>query len=308
MNILHVYRGYGNSLINPVIDNQIAMLSDSDDSIYRFILNKGGIRYLTNILKLRRAVKKNNIDIIHAHYSFSGFMSELAFSGKPVVCSLMGSDVLGNKYLKFLTVCFSIWFWEVIIVKSREMQKLVKRSSIIPNGVDTDNFSPKCREEALAQTNFSDNVKNVIFIAADPYADVKNRVLAEKAVARANQKFSENIHLHFIDSVKFEDLPYYYSAADLLLLTSKSEGSPNVIKEAMACNCPIVSTDVGDVRGVIAKINGCYLTSFEIEDVADKIIMAINYGNRTNGRMKMKIYSNKVIAEKITNTYKSCQK
>ena len=124
MNILHIYRGYGHNLINPVIDNQLAMLSASDDSIYKFILKKGGISYITNIIKLRHVIKKNKIDIIHAHYSFCGYMAGLAFSGKPIVCSLMGSDVLGSKY-KHLIAFLSIGF-ENNIVKSAQMQSVLK--------------------------------------------------------------------------------------------------------------------------------------------------------------------------------------
>ena len=59
----------------------------------------------------------------------------------------------------------------------------------------------------------------------------------------------------------------------------------------MACNCPIVSTDVGDVRDVISKTNGCYISSFDPEDVAEKIILAIKHERRTNGRMKMDKFS-----------------
>lgn len=308
MNILHVYRGYGQNLENPVIDNQIVMLSDFDYSIYKFILNKGGIRYITNIIKLRHIIKKNKIDIIHAHYSFSGFMAGLAFSGKPVICSLMGSDVLDNKYTKYLITFFIKWFWKIIIVKSAEMQKVLKNGLIIPNGVDTDNFKPKPKKKSLVRTRFNNKVKNIIFVSTNPYSDVKNHILAEKAIAKANKKFSKDIHLHYLSNINFIDLPYYYCAADLLLLTSKSEGSPNVIKEAMACNCPIVSTDVGDVRKVISKTNGCYITSFEPEDVAEKIILALNNKIRTNGRTKMDTFSKKATADKIINTYKSCFK
>ena len=84
-----------------------------------------------------------------------------------------------------------------------------------------------------------------------------------------------------------EKLNLYYNAVDCLIPTSKYEGSPNVIKEAMACNCPIVSTDVGDVKWVIGETEGCYICSFEPEDVAEKIQKALNFGKRTNGRQRI---------------------
>jgi glycosyltransferase involved in cell wall biosynthesis len=82
----------------------------------------------------------------------------------------------------------------------------------------------------------------------------------------------------------------YLNAADCLLLYSSSEGSPQLIKEAMACNCPVVSTDVGDVKWVIGETNGCYITSFETGDVAGKLIDALEFTRslgRTNGRNRI---------------------
>ena len=75
-----------------------------------------------------------------------------------------------------------------------------------------------------------------------------------------------------------------------MILTSFSEGSPQIIKESMACNCPIVSTDVGDVRDVIGETEGCYICSYDPKDVADKIKLALTYSEekgRTNGRKRI---------------------
>ena len=80
--------------------------------------------------------------------------------------------------------------------------------------------------------------------------------------------------------------------------------SPQIIKEAMACNCPIVATDVGDVRHLISDIEGCYLTSFDAEDVAEKIEKALEFGKRTNGRDRIKHIDNRIIAEKVFQVYK----
>ena len=95
------------------------------------------------------------------------------------------------------------------------------------------------------------------------------------------------------------------NAADLLLLTSLWEGSPNIVKEAMACNCPIVTTDVGDVRTVFGNIEGCFISNFDSDDVANKIERAILFGLRTEGRKK--IIDNELdsgsIAKKIIDLY-----
>ena len=101
----------------------------------------------------------------------------------------------------------------------------------------------------------------------------------------------------------------YYNAADLLLLTSKHEGSPNIIKEAMACNCPVVSTDVGDVRWVIGNTKGCYITSSNPVGVAQKVMLALEFSeknSRTKGReriMELGLDSD-TIAAKIIAVYK----
>ena len=97
----------------------------------------------------------------------------------------------------------------------------------------------------------------------------------------------------------------YFNASDLVLLTSFWEGSPNVIKEAMACNVPIVSTDVGDVKEVIGKTEGCYITSFDPEDVAEKIKLALKFGKRTTGIEDIKHLESSLIAKKIIKIYKS---
>ena len=114
----------------------------------------------------------------------------------------------------------------------------------------------------------------------------------------------EPIDIKEIKNRSREEVNLLMNGAELLLLTSFSEGSPNVIKEAMACNCPIVATDVGDIADVIKNTPGCYLTSFDPADVAEKIKQALAFGKRTNGRKKIRHLDNKIIAEKIVEVYK----
>ncbi len=304
MKVLFVYRGYGKDGVNSVIDFQRKSLIKSGVDVDIFPIKGGGMTYITSIFALRKHLKKRPADIIHAHYSFSGFMAAMA-TRKPILCSLMGSDVFQLGFvLKAVTKFFYKFMWRETIVKNKDMQKHFPKSRVIPNGVDFSNFRPIPKEEAIAKTGFMPERKNIIFVAEDPKSTVKNLQLARKAVQLLND---DNHRLHLISGKSYTELPYYYNAADMLILTSLTEGSPNVIKEAMACNCPIVVTDVGDVREVIGTTEGCYITTFEPQDVANKIQSALAFGKRTNGRESISRLDSLQIAERITSVYQICQ-
>ena len=95
------------------------------------------------------------------------------------------------------------------------------------------------------------------------------------------------------------------NAVDFLLMTSISEGSPQIIKEAMACNCPIITTDVGDVRKIIGPTKDCFITSFDSNEIGDKIRIILASGLRSNGRLFMESYGLDKIAMKVKDVYES---
>jgi len=94
------------------------------------------------------------------------------------------------------------------------------------------------------------------------------------------------------------------------LLTSRSEGSPQFIKEAMACNLPIVSTDVGDVRFNVAGVDGCYVCDQDVKELAEKLSLAILFGKRTQGRQRIVALGldSDTIANKLIGVYNSLKK
>jgi glycosyltransferase involved in cell wall biosynthesis len=226
----------------------------------------------------------------------------------------MGSDLIGSmnsegRYSLFgyLLVRFNKLFlkkYDFIITKSQNLAQIIRsksRNVTIPNGIDFNKFKDLGKDRARTILNIKPEKKIIIFVS-DPDRKEKNYRLVKNALDLLNDKNIELITVHSIDQ---EKLNLYYSAADLLIMTSYHEGSPNVIKEAMACNCPIVSTDVGDVRWVIGNTEGCYITSFDLKDVVDKIKLALKYGQRTNGREQIKHLDNKLIAKKIIEVYKA---
>ncbi len=301
MRVLFVYRVYGANKINPVVQNQMNALRNNGIDIIEFTIKNGGIiNYIKSILNLFFFSLKNHFDLIHAHYSYSGFLSFFGTINKPIICSLMGSDVIKSKRIKRQLILFfvkNIWF--ETIVKSKNMR--VENSIVIPNGVDFNNFRPIDKNEALIHTGFSKEKINILFVATDIESENKNYPLAKKAV----DSLGENYTLHTISDVKFTELPYYYNAADMLLLTSFSEGSPNVVKEALACNCPVVSTDVGDVKEITKNIESCIITSFDSKEIRKAIVNITKLEKKADSHNKIDFLNNDKILNKIQMLYKS---
>ncbi|MES2590514.1 MAG: glycosyltransferase family 4 protein [Bacteroidota bacterium] len=306
MNILFISSGNKKDGISPIIKNQGESIVALGHRVSYFTIEGKGFKgYIRNIFILKNYLKNNFFDIIHAHYSLSGFVASLA-GAKPIVVSLMGSDVKSNRFFKCIIKSFAFLFWKSIIVKSKDMKDSLNlsKAQIIPNGVSFERFKPIEKAQSLEMVKWSIEKKNILF-AADPRRKEKNFELAVQAFdLLENQK----LELNTLVDVPNELIPYYLNAAEVVLLTSLWEGSPNIIKEAMACNIPVVSTDVGDVKEIIGDISGCFVTTFDSEDVALKIKLALGFAEeagRTEGRLRMTKLnlSSEIIARRLTDIY-----
>lgn len=291
-----------------------SLLKQGIEINYFNIIGNGVLGYFSNIPVLYRYIKNRQPDILHAHYGLSGWIAYLAKPKKlPMVLSYMGSDILPSRkskisLIKLLAHINLILQNRVdhVLVKSENLKNLLSRKagvSVIANGVDLKKFIPiektKCREKL----GFAIDKKIVLFLG-NPKDNNKNFQLVEKAA-----NFIGDLDLLLLKPfpITQERVPIYLNAADVLIVSSIFEGSPNVIKEAMACNCPIVATDVGDIRLVFGNTEGCFLTAFSTVDMANKIKNALNLNKRTNGRkriMELGLDSNSV-ATKIIEIYKS---
>ena len=130
--------------------------------------------------------------------------------------------------------------------------------------------------------------------------EVKNPTLAKEAMAKV-----DNAELVELRGYSREEVNLLMNAADCLLMTSHREGSPQVIKEAMACGTPVVSVDVGDVKEVIGHTEGCYIAERDPEDIAEKIRQALAFKGKTNGRQRIIDLglSNDLVAKKLIEIY-----
>jgi glycosyltransferase involved in cell wall biosynthesis len=251
------------------------------------VKGRGALAYLSHVLILRRALNSSSYDVIHAHYSLCGFVAYLAgiCSKTPVIVSLMGSDVKGSGLLLGIIRCFTRYLWDATIVKSDDMHRSLRVDSaeIIPNGINLGVFKPLLRNDCRVQLGWEVN-KHYILFGADPQRPVKNYALAQKAYPLIT---TDNCEFHILGSIPHADIPIYLNACDVLLLTSKWEGSPNIIKEAMACGTPIVCTDVGDVRWLLEGLDGCYVASQDSADIADKLEKSLSFEGKTAGRERL---------------------
>ena len=291
--------------ISPIVINQgNSLKKEGIDVVFFGIKGKGFLNYFRNIITLRKLLKENNVDIIHAHYSFSAIIATLAKGRIPIVVSLMGSDSNGKFIYRKIIQFFYRFLWDTTIVKSQNIKDnlSLKNVVILPNGVNFDLFKPQNQIESKQKVNFKEDTKYIVFIA-DPDRVEKNIGLAIEGVNLLKKTVKAELFIVFgKNGIEHEEIPNYLNAADVLLLTSTSEGSPNVVKEAMACNCPVVATDVGDVNSIIGATKGCYITKYDAEDVASNLLNAINYG-KTNGRNNIEHLNSKNIASKLISIY-----
>lgn len=254
------------------------------------VKGKGYSGYLKNILPLRHYLKTNNFDVVHAHYSLSAFVGSLA-GARPLVVSLMGSDVKSAGIHKFIIRLFkSVFSWSAVIVKSADMKMNlgIKNAHVIPNGVDLELFRPMPKDGCKEILGWAKNKKHILF-PANPARPEKNYQLAKSAIDSVN---TGAIEFHAFNNVSPEQIPVWFNASDIILMSSLWEGSPNVIKEAMACNCPIVSTQVGDVEWLVGKDPAHFLASFNPGDFSEKLQLAIAYTNKfpnSSGRERIQV-------------------
>jgi len=312
MKILIVCSG-NQGYISPFIKEQADALAALNNEVSIFpIVGKGAYGYLKNLSKFKRKIDEFLPDIIHAHYGYSGLLSSLANKRIPLIITFHGNDInpmsrddKKNNFNRFLSKIAASTSDHSIFVNADFIEKINIKSlnySIIPCHVDLKIFSPIEKITARNQLRFSKDEIYILFSSAfnNP---IKNFPLAYRAI-----KILGNVNIIELKGYSRHEVNLLFNACDIALLTSINEGSPQFIKEAMACNCPIVATDVGDIKQIISGVEGCFITSFETTDVIDKIKQAINFvkkNSRTRGRERiidLGLDSENII-KKIINVY-----
>ena len=365
MKILIVASDKGNKFA-PFIEEQIAALQARGVQIIRYgVTRKGILGYLRELPALRRLIRAERPDIVHAHYGLSGLLANLQRL-VPVVTTYHGSDINKPNILRFSRIAMRLSAFNIFVSKRNISialspnrliaSRIQNRYALLPCGVNIPKPWSELKDQKVEQLTLnqwvqsvlSKDVKNVLFAGAFDNA-VKDPELAKAAVEIAqaqieDNKIKENInsqqhrqlesttlranrtalpivrplrrneHPCAIHELRLVELKGYTREqvnalmynCEVLLMTSRTEGSPQVIKEAMACGCPIVSVDVGDVAERVNGVEGCYVVrTREPKDIAVALQKALAHVGKTNGRQRIQEMglSNEQVAEQLLRIY-----
>ena len=259
--------------------------------------------YIKNIFILKQKIKEFKPNIIHAHYGLSGAIA--VFQRKvPVVVTFHNGETLtkmGNFISSFASLFAKYRIYVAQHIYDLCYFKRKKNYTILPCGVDANG---KVFDKNAAREEFGLNRDKKYIMFGGAFSNLrKNYPLLKQAIDLLNRN---NIEVIEMSGLNREQITKLMCACDLFALPTKSEGSPQALKEAMICGCPIVATDVADIKHLLGNLEGHYICSFNPEDVADKVQKALNFTNRTKGRERIIELglTSEMVAEKIVEIYK----
>lgn len=254
-----------------------------------------------NVRRLRSEVARSGAEVVHAQYgTVTAMVADTVRGALPLVISFCGTDLLGTpepglrwcirNQVSRLSGLVAAYRAQGLIVKSHNLLRalppvLRSRAEIIPNGVDSTVFAPLNRADARSKLGWNEFQPVVLFnagVGVSSYRSVKNLPLAQATMAEV-RKSHPLARLEILSCIPQADVALKMSAADCLLVTSLHEGSPNIVKEAMACNLPVVTVPCGDVEERLAAVQPGCVAPYEAAQLANSIRHVLERGERSNG-------------------------
>lgn len=281
--------------------------------VFAFRGARSPVRYLRTWRQVRERLRSAPYDLIHAQFGQSGLLG--LPKRIPLVVTFRGSDVEGivgpdgryrwsGRLLTMLSRIVALHADQIIVVSVPLARHLPSSRDyhVIPSGLDLERFQPGSKRHAREQLGLPFDRKLVLF-GGDPGLAVKRFSLARQAVERLCGRW--NVELLLARGVPHESVPVYMNAADLLLLTSRHEGSPNMVKEALACNLPVASVDVGDVRDRLAHADGCVVCSDDRpETIASAVEKILSDARPFEGRHLVRDLDERILSRKVLDIYR----
>ena len=289
---------------SPVIAQQRHALEQMGHQVDLFFINsaKSKRAYLTDIPRMFETVHlKQHYDLVHAHYgSYCAWLARMQWRS-PVVVTFRGSDVLTERERPISQRVAK--YIDGAIVMTQEMQQKLGRpdARVIPYGIDTDLFRPQPQSEARRALGLPLDAPLVLF-PYDPNRPEKRYDLIKPAMTLV-QMHLPDAQLLAVHGQPHRTVAAYMNACDALVLASETEGAPVAIREALACNLPIVSVNVGDVAGLIQNVAGSTIVRRDVGDIARKLLATLQSRQRLNSRALAESFSITKSAEAVLDLY-----
>ncbi len=300
-------------------DHQLPFVTEQGDAIralgheVEYFLVRGN--YVKAVDALKEKIREFKPDIVHAHFGLSAITAELQ-SLVPVVTTFHNGETL-NWHVNLMSSLMSLRAKHVIYVAQhvRDLSYFkAKNYSIIPCGVPMDQCVVINKAKARKQLGWDADKKYILFGGAFDNLR-KNYPLLRDAV----ECIGGDIEIVEMKGLTREQCVIRMNACDMFALPSHSEGSPQALKEAMACNCPCLATDIADVRYLFGEEPGHWILrnprkTYERWDADEKSLdemvallkEALAFEGRTNGRKRIEELhlTNEAVAKRIVNIYK----
>jgi glycosyltransferase involved in cell wall biosynthesis len=287
----------------PFITEQVeALEKEGVQCRYYGIDKKGLFGYARNLRGFRSAVCDFQPDVIHAHYGLSGLFANCQ-RRIPVITTYHGTDINDRHLLKVSKRAIRLSAFNIFVSRGNidAAHPRTGHYAMIPCGINLEDYPVLDKTEARVAIGWKADHRYILFSGSFDNR-VKNAPLAQAAV-----ELLGDTSLIELKGYSRQQVAKMMNAADALVMTSFTEGSPQVIKEAMACGCPIVSVDVGDVKEITAGVEGCFISERSPESLAWNLKRAIDFGKKTEGRTVIveRGLTNDIIAKKLIEIYKS---
>jgi teichuronic acid biosynthesis glycosyltransferase TuaC len=284
----------------------------------------GNLRSVRNLAAARRRLPQlgKEFDVVHAQYGSACGFATTAIEGIPKVLSVRGNDwnvhdeALGFHYFHTRLARWmtrrAMSHYEVVLTVSRrvaaDVQAFARDARIVsmPSPVDLGRFVPRDKKEARAMLGFlnSGSERWVLFNALNLDDPIKRFPLAKEAFDLANARCG-NLRLRVATDLPHEALPLFTAACDVILCTSETEGWPNCVKEALACNVPFVSTDVSDLRDIARDEPSCRVCPADPAVLAQNLCEVLEAGEKVDLRKHIAPMSIDASSERLIGVYES---
>ena len=291
-----------------------ASLKYADIEVRQFFLRSrtSPVCLVMELFRLRREIRDFRPQVLHAHYGTVTALFCAMVTTDPLVITFYGSDLnpsptqrlrslIGHLFSQLAALSASHIICLTTELKGRLWWR-ANRVTVIPGCVDLKSFRPRPRDEARMTLRWSLTDKIVLFNAGKA-PRIKRLDLAEAAVQEAN-KLAGGIKMIVLDGDTDPNaIPLYLNAADCLLVTSDSEGSPYIVKEALSCDLPIVSVDVGDVAERVRGVTPSRIVPRDSHALGRALLEVLSLSCRSNGHLAMLDLSEHKVAERIRSIY-----